>query len=201
MSRIINRLLAFFVIWVVRPLSIVWFRYVLRWRADPLPTTDKFILIAAPHTSNWDIVYMLYTAMLSKRKIYWLGKKELFKTRLGNWFLRLIGGLPVDRSSPLSALRDSVHMIEQHERIMLAIAPEGTRGYTDGWKRGFHMLARKAKVPILFTRLDYGQRHAMVGPMIEPSKNPQADLEGVLGFYEGVVALHPDRMAPIRITD
>lgn len=196
-----NHIFAWLTLYVVRPLCILWFGKIRGWQIDPLPDVDKFILVAAPHTSNWDLVYLLYTALLSKRKIYWIGKESLFRVPLFRWALVQMGGIPVDRAAPLSAIKITVQKIESTPRIMVAIAPEGTRTHTDGWKRGFHMLARKANIPIVFTALDYEKKRGYIAPPMMPSRDIHADIAQIRPFYEGVVPRHPHKTGPIQIVD
>ena len=64
-----------------------------------VPEPRRFVLIAAPHTSNWDLAYMLAMGWIYGTRIRWFGKHTLFRPPMG-WVLRRVGGIPIDRRSP-----------------------------------------------------------------------------------------------------
>ena len=118
------------------------------------PAIDKYILIAAPHTTNWDFPLMILTSQILNIKIFWMGKKSLFFWPINNVMLKL-GGIPIDRSKQNSLVEQLSERIHNSNKFVLVIPPEGTRAKTNYWKSGFIHIARSAKIPIIFCYLDY----------------------------------------------
>ena len=120
-----------------------------------VPNTEKkYIIIVAPHTSNFDfIIGVLVRGILGFNSKY-LGKKSLFKAPFG-WFFRMVGGYPVDRSKSSNIVDQVVEIYNKHEEFVIAIAPEGTRKNVDEWKTGFYFIADKAKIPIIRCVFDW----------------------------------------------
>jgi 1-acyl-sn-glycerol-3-phosphate acyltransferase len=168
------------------------------------PTVSRFLIIVAPHTSNWDFLVGLacgYGAgILSRWPYRFFVKMELFRTPLAPLF-RVLGGVPIDRSASHEVVHRSVEILQRRERYLLVITPEGTRRRTEYWHSGFYHIARYARVPVVPVSFDYGSRECRIGPAVELSSNPEADLEGFRRFYEGVRAKRPERFGPIRFRD
>jgi len=108
----------------------------------------KFVLIAAPHTSNWDLPFMLAAAYVMRVHISWFGKYTLFTPPWG-WLLRRLGGIPVDRRAPQSLVTQMVEQFRKRDYLVLAVPPEGTRRRVDFWKSGFYHIASQSGVPIV----------------------------------------------------
>jgi 1-acyl-sn-glycerol-3-phosphate acyltransferase len=161
------------------------------WRFEgELPQTKKFVLIAAPHTSNWDLPYMLASAYILGIDISWMGKHTLFEGPFG-WFMRGLGGIPVDRRSPQGLVQQVVDRFHQSESLYLAVPPNGTRKKVEYWKSGFYHIARSAQVPILLSYLDWGQKRAGLGPLITPTGDIGADMEKIRAFYAPMRGKYP----------
>ncbi|WP_225410138.1 lysophospholipid acyltransferase family protein [Stigmatella hybrida] len=156
-----------------------------------LPKTKKFVLIAAPHTSNWDLPFMLASAYILGINISWMGKHTLFEGPFG-WFMRGLGGIPVDRRSPQGLVQQVVDRFNQSESLYLAVPPNGTRKKVEYWKSGFYHIARSAEVPILLSYLDWGQKRAGLGPLITPTGDIRADMERIRGFYREMRGKYPE---------
>ncbi len=158
----------------------------LGWRVDGgFPDRPKLIAIAAPHTSNWDFVIGILVVFALGLRVRFLAKHTLFNPWLG-WLMRWCGGIPVIRDTPQGAVTDAVEMIAREERILLGIAPEGTRKRGTPWRSGFYNIALAAKVPILPAAFDYGRRSLRLYPVFEPTGNYEADLARLQALYEGV---------------
>lgn len=156
------------------------------WRlSGALPETRKFIVIAAPHTSNWDLPLALCIAMHFRVRLHWMGKASLFRPPFG-WIMRLLGGVPVDRSKSNNAVDQMVERFAGAERFILGVLPEGTRSQVDEWKTGFYHMARGAGVPIVLAFIDYGKKLGGVGEALEPSGDYERDLAAMKAFYAGV---------------
>lgn len=165
------------------------------------PAAPRFVMIVAPHTSNWDFPVGLacgYGAGILSRWPYgFFVKAELFRGPLAP-LLRTLGGIPIDRRATHDAVRRSVEILLARDRYMLVITPEGTRRRTEGWRSGFYYIARAAGLPVVPVSFDYARRECRLGPAVELSGEPKVDLEALRRFYNGVTAKRPDRFGPIR---
>jgi 1-acyl-sn-glycerol-3-phosphate acyltransferase len=154
------------------------------------PPTAKFVLVAAPHTSGWDLPFMLATSYVMEVPISWMGKKELFAAPFG-WFMRFLGGIPIDRSRHHNTVSWAVEQFEKADRLVLAVPAKGTRALTQHWKSGFYHIASGAQVPIGLARLDFGRRRCGVGAFITLTGDVRADMDKVRAFYATVTAKFP----------
>jgi len=161
---------------------------------------EKLVLVAGPHTSNWDLVYLLAVTRALDVKVSWLGKHSMFWWPLGP-ILRALGGVPVRRDRPEKAVDQIVRAFEEAKTLCLAITPEGTRSHTPYWKSGFHRIARAAGVPIQLGFADYSERRAGFGPSFAPSDDVRADMDGIRAFFAGVIPRHPDKLSRIRLRE
>jgi 1-acyl-sn-glycerol-3-phosphate acyltransferase len=164
------------------------------------PKLDKYVIIAAPHTSWWDGVWMLAFAWWWGIDLAWMGKASLTKGPLG-WIPRRVGVIPVDRSAPQGLVAQVVAQFEARDSLLLAIPPEGTRGRRDYWKSGFYQIARVAKLPLCMSYLDYSRREAGFGPCLEVSGDMVADMDRVRAYYEVSWAKYPDLFTPPRLRE
>ena len=167
------------------------------WRvAGQRPEMLKFVLVGAPHTSNWDFIYYLGAAGALDLDLKFLGKASLFRWPLGG-ALRDLGGVPVDRSQARDIVRTMVAEFERRDRFILTIAPEGSRAASDRWKTGFYNIAVAAEVPIVFVSIDYPRRQITVGPTLFPSGDYEADMKGAAIFYGTAIGKYPERASSI----
>ncbi len=163
------------------------------WRTHGrLPATPKFVLVGAPHTSNWDLPYALFIIFVLRGKIYWLGKESLFRRPLKGFF-KWLGGMPIDRSRSKNVVAQSIQQFHQNEELILTIAPEGTRSRVKKWKTGFYHIAHGANVPIALGFLDYRRKLGGIGPVIYPTGNIDADMETIRAFYDGITGKFPEK--------
>ena len=169
------------------------------WRVDvTLPKEKKFVLIGAPHTSNWDLPLTLLCFWFLQKKITWVAKKQLFVGPL-NTIFRALGGIPVDRSASTGFIEQIAQQFSEHQEMILALAPEGTRSKARYWKSGFYYIALAADVPICLGYLDYPNRVMGFGTMIIPSGNIDEDFEKIKLFYKTKMGKIPDNQGPIEI--
>jgi len=177
---------------MVRRLLLAMYR-VRGWRAlGQVPEPRRFILIAAPHTSNWDFVNFLgLTADLGLRA-HFMGKLSLFKWPIGG-FMKQMGGIPVDRRNSGNVVQQMVAEFARRAEFMLTVAPEGTRGKTTKWRTGFYQIALAAKVPMVVGFMDYGTKTGGLGPLIWPSGDFRADMLKVLEVYRTCIPKIPER--------
>jgi 1-acyl-sn-glycerol-3-phosphate acyltransferase len=164
------------------------------WHTDgKLPDgLTRAIVIVAPHTSYWDFVIGRLTFWNSNVKMRVLIKKEAFVPIFG-WFLRMLGGLPVDRGKKNNMITQVADLFRENKNLIVVITPEGTRKRVRHWKKGFYLIAREAKVPIVLAFIDYGNKTGGIGPMIHPSGNYQKDMEFIQEYYSSKKGRHPER--------
>ena len=145
------------------------------WRAIGVVTdAPKFIIIGAPHTSNWDFMVVMATAISLNVRISWMGKQSLFDG-FGGGFLRWLGGIPVNRKAPAGVVGENVRAFRESDELVLCITPEGTRDDGGEWKTGFHRIAREADVPILLAAFDYENKICWFGPTLRAGEDLDAD--------------------------
>jgi 1-acyl-sn-glycerol-3-phosphate acyltransferase len=146
------------------------------------PALDKVVLVAAPHTSNWDGLNMLATAAHYRVKLRWMGKASLTRGPFG-WLIKALGCVPIDRSQSNDLVRVMADAFAASERMVLAIPPEGTRSAVREWKSGFYHIAVAAGVPIVLSVLDYGTKRVSLAAVVYPSGDYEADLAVIRGHY------------------
>ena len=185
---------------LLRKSIIFFYRHILGWKViGRLPNIPKMIAVSEPHTSNLDVMFIIYISLLEGRYINWLVKEEARDWFFIGKYMEPLGAVFVNRSSPMKALKQIVNHIKERDEIILLFTPSGTRSYSDHWKEGFHFIARKSEIPILYASLDYGTKTITLSEPITPSKDIYKDIEDIRPFYEGVVARHPDKAGEIRI--
>ena len=163
------------------------------WRVESHIPHDlqKFVLIAAPHTSGWDLFVGLGSRAVLGRKIGFLGKKSLFVPPLG-WIMRALGGHPVDRSASHHLVDQVVHMYKGKESFAIALAPEGTRKKVSKFKTGFYHIARGAHVPLILARMDYANKVVQFSEPVYPSGDQDKDMAMIWQHFKGVKGKHPE---------
>ncbi len=164
------------------------------------PSADAFVLIAAPHTSNWDLPFMLALSYVYDVPIRWAGKHSLFRFPQG-LAMRALGGMPIVRHERRNYVQSLAALFETHPHLVLTVPAEGTRSYRDHWKSGFYHVAREAGVPFVCGYLDYGRKRGGFGPAIVPSGDIAADMDKVRAFYEDKAGKFPEKFGPVRLRD
>ena len=176
---------------VLRALSVAFLR-VTGFRVDGgLPDAPKYVVVAAPHTSNWDVVFLLAMAITLRVNARWFAKHTLFRWPLTSLF-RWLGGIPIERGRPTSRVSQYVEAFAAHDRFVLAMAPEGTRKKAP-WKSGFYRIAVGAGVPIALAYLDYRRKAGGIGLLLHPTGDYEADLKIIQAFYATITAKYPDQ--------
>lgn len=146
------------------------------------PADRKVLAIAAPHTSNWDWVIGVFALMATGLKLTYIAKHTAFVGPVG-WFMRITGGVPVDRSSAANTVDEIVHQFETHDSLYYVIAPEGTRKQVDRWKTGFLRVAYAARVPVVMVSFDYPDKTILVGETAQLTGDLETDLQQVQQYY------------------
>jgi 1-acyl-sn-glycerol-3-phosphate acyltransferase len=151
----------------------------------------KSVMLVAPHTSNWDFILgrLCYNAL--DIRVRFMIKKEMFFFPVGI-FLRMWGGVPVDRKNPGNITEQASGMFARYDELTFGITPEGTRKPNPRWKKGFYRIAMHANVPIAFTYLDYGKKDAVVGKIFYPTGNYSEDMKEIAAYFAKVTPAHPE---------
>ncbi|MAT95274.1 MAG: acyltransferase [Halioglobus sp.] len=171
------------------------------WRLEGArPQLDRYILIAAPHTSNWDFPLMLLFAAAFDIRVRWMAKHSLFYPPMG-WLMRALGGLPVVRHEKRNLVGTMVEAFARAPALVLVVPTEGTRGRSEYWKSGFYHIARQADVAIVPSFLDFGKRRGGFGPGMRPSGDVSADMQYFRDFYRGMRGRFPAQFGPIRLRE
>ena len=161
------------------------------WKIEgEFPNVPKCVIVAAPHTSNWDFFYGICAAFAIGLRLDWIGKHTLFRWPFGR-FMRLLGGTPVNREETHGVVEQIVETMNARDGFSLCLAPEGTRKRVGRWKTGFYHVAIKARVPILLAYIDYERKVIGFSPTIEPTGDIEREMAEIQGFYRDRVPRYP----------
>lgn len=176
-----------------------WLLRAAGWRIQGAPPDlPKYIVIAAPHTTNWDFLIMVGVVFAVQVPIHWLGKHTIFRKPLGAIFVRL-GGIAIDRSKSGNAVEQLIKVFAAKDRFVLIIAPEGSRKQVGRWKSGFYHIAKGANVPLVLAALDYTQRIINIETVFYPTDDAKADAERIMAFYAVVAGKYPQEMGTLDL--
>lgn len=173
----------------------------IRWttvRLEPIP--DKCVVIAGPHTTNWDFPTMMAMSRVTGVPVRWLGKDALFKPPLG-WLMRALGGVPVRRDAAYGMVQALAEEFAEHEVFHLVVPAEGTRSRTEYWKSGFYRIALAANVPVVCAFVDGPRRTGGFGPVVHLTGDVSKDMDQIRAFYSTKEGLRPHRFGPVRLRD
>lgn len=159
-----------------------------------------FVLIAAPHTSNWDLPFTLALSYVYDVPIRWAGKHTLFAPPFGT-LMRALGGIPIRRDRRENRVDQLAALFDEHPSLVLTVPAEGTRSRTEHWKSGFYHVARKADVPIVCGYLDYARKRGGFGLVLQPSGDVRADMQRVRDFYADKIGKYPELFGPVRLRE
>ncbi|MBT3711769.1 MAG: glycerol acyltransferase [Anaerolineae bacterium] len=177
------------------------FLHLIGWDlVEELPPSEKYILVAAHHTSNWDwgVGFLMMASLGLKPR--WVGKNSLFRGIAGP-IMRWLGGISVMRGAKQNFVGQIVDVYNDSKALVIALAPEGTRKYVDHWKTGFYHIAKGAQVSIAMAFLDYSKKACGIGGHFLPSENLKADMQILKEFYSGVVGKFPEKQGVVRLED
>ena len=171
------------------------------WRfVGDAPVVPKAIIVAAPHTSNWDFLVFLAVAKNFRMKVGFLGKDGLFKGPLGV-LMRKWGGIPVDRSQPNALVESVADHFRRHDEVLLVITPEGTRGKAKVWKSGFWRIGDALDIPVVMGFVDGKTRTTGFGPSKKIDGDPHAWMDAARIFYADKGGLRPSKKGPMILAD
>jgi 1-acyl-sn-glycerol-3-phosphate acyltransferase len=182
-----------------------WLLGIFGWRVrfDDLPG-DKGVIIAYPHTSNWDFVVGILAIWAMGVHINFWAKEGLF-TGLSRFTLgpliKAWGGVAVDRRSSRGQIDLTIDAMRAREHFWLALSPEGTRSYSDHWKSGFYHVALAAEVPVGLAYFDFANKTVGLTEFVRLTGDVSKDLRRIAAYYSGIVGRHPQLAAPIRFRD
>lgn len=160
---------------------------VFGWRVvGELPDVSKAIVIAAPHTSNWDFVLTVATIFALGLRLNWMGKHTFVNGR-GRPLWHWLGGIPIDRRASHGMVGQMIEAFQQRDKLILALTPEGTRTEVSEWKSGFYHIALGANVPIIPVAFDYGRREVRFMPVLfYPTGDQTADIAYLKSLYQDI---------------
>ena len=175
---------------ILRVISIIILKFI-GWNAKGEETNiKKFVLIGAPHTSNWDFPLMLMVVLKLKLSVFWMGKHTLFPFPFAG-LMKWLGGIPINRSASHNVVRETVKHYKENKELIVLIPPEGTRRKVSNWKTGFYHIATLANVPILLGYVDAKNKEAGFVDFFYPTGNPEKDMNEIQKFYaplKGLIA-------------
>lgn len=166
------------------------------WRIqNELPDVPKFVVVGAPHTSNWDFLLVIGAMFVMGIKFSWMAKKEMFFWPVRRMWLWL-GGIPVDRNRNKkgpSLVEQVGQAFHDNDKLLVAIMPEGTRKKVTSWRTGFYRIAMQADVPIVMGIFDYKEKLITLGHTFYPTGDIEADLPKIQAHYKGIEGKYPSR--------
>lgn len=174
-----------------RPLAQLWL-WAGGWTVvGEMPNLAKFIIVAAPHKTNWDLPNAIAGGLYYGIPVRWMGKDSLFKWPYPGGVMRWLGGIPVDRSKSNNAVAQMVEKFALARELIVVIPPQGTRGEVARWKSGFYYIANGAQIPLVLCYIDYRSRKMGVAQVFTPTGNYDADLAAIQAIYAGLAAPVP----------
>ncbi|MDH5475043.1 MAG: 1-acyl-sn-glycerol-3-phosphate acyltransferase [Cyclobacteriaceae bacterium] len=167
---------------------------VIKWKiiGDFDNIVDKYVVIVAPHTSNWDfIIGVMARSILNISNVKFLGKSQLFRWPYG-FIFRAMGGHPVERTKQNNIVEAVVDLFNSKEKFAIALAPEGTRKKVNEFKKGFYHIAVGAEVPIYKVGFDFSKKTILVDKPFYPTDNMEEDMLTIMNFYRSIRGKHPE---------
>lgn len=182
--------------WVAR-----FFLWVIGWKtAGEAPAASKCVIVAAPHTSNWDAVIMLAVAKVLRVRVRWMIKDTWFWWPLGT-LIRALGGLAINRESSHRVVDQVTDAFRKSDKLLLLITPEGTRGRVEYWKSGFYHIALGAEVPLVLGVVDYAKKRGGFGPTYMPTGDVKRDMDVVRAHFSQQSGKYPECTGPVRLRE
>jgi 1-acyl-sn-glycerol-3-phosphate acyltransferase len=166
------------------------------------PPEKKYVVLAFPHTSNWDGLLLIALTQSIGLTMSWMIKNDWVKGPMGT-MLRKVGAVAIDRSGAHNVVQEMIDELRKRDELVLVIPPEGTRRRAETWKSGFYHIARGANVPVVPGYLDYRRKRGGLGPAIHLTGDVKADMDAIRAFYAkmGAQGLVPEYVSPIRLRD
>lgn len=173
---------------ILRAISLVGLK-IIGWDAKGEPLDhQRCVLIAAPHTSNWDFPLMLMIVLKLRLRLFWMGKHTLFPFPFA-WLMKWLGGIPINRAASHNVVNETIRQYRENDELIVLIPPEGTRSKVDRWKTGFYHIAKNAEVPILLGYVDTENKVAGFADFYTPSGDLEKDMAEIRQFYKDKTGL------------
>ena len=168
----------------------------------PLPSVNKSVMLAGPHTSNVDGLLLVLLTKSVGLRANWMVKDSWAKPPMG-WVTNSVGAVPIDRTKANGMVGQMIEEFARREVFHLMIPPEGTRAYAEYWKSGFYQIALGAKVPVIPAYVDYSRKRGGLGEAIDLTGNRKHDMDKLRAYYtDGAqMARYPDKYGPVRLKD
>jgi 1-acyl-sn-glycerol-3-phosphate acyltransferase len=166
--------------------------WIFGWKIDQnLPKDKSYIILVAPHTSNWDFIVgrLVIGSLRVPQRV--LMKKEMFFFPL-NYLLNALGAMPIDRKKSQKMVDYIVEMFKEKDDFVFSITPEGTRAYVEKWKTGFYQIAIKANVPIVLGKIDYKKKSSGLTDILYPTGDFEKDFRQIVDILNGVTGRNPE---------
>ncbi|GGJ42180.1 1-acyl-sn-glycerol-3-phosphate acyltransferase [Deinococcus roseus] len=160
------------------------------------PQIPKYLLVVAPHTTNQDFFYYLGVSMGYDIHPYFIAKKDIFNGLLGP-FMRSIGGIPIDRSARADVVDLAAAEFRNHDEMVIAILPEGTRKKKPYWKSGFYYIALEGQVPIVMVSMNFKEKWIRLSEPYMLTGDQQRDLDVIRTFYSDARGIKPENFSDI----
>jgi len=157
-----------------------------------VPDEERIVIIAAPHTSNWDFILAMLAIFGLNIKLRWLGKHSIFKPGFKNFF-KWLGGIPVYRDNPSTLIENVVDIVKKEKSIVIAMTPEGTRKKVKRWKTGFLRIAKQTQSKILLISIDAPTKSIEIGKIFNPTGDSEEDLEFIQKYYSSFRGINPQK--------
>jgi len=157
-----------------------------------VPDEERIVIIAAPHTSNWDFILAMLAIFGLNIKVRWLGKNSIFKPGF-KLFFEWLGGIPVYRDNPSTLIEKVVNIVKKEKSIVIAMTPEGTRKKVKRWKTGFLRIAKQTQSKILLISIDAPTKSIEIGKIFNPSGNSEEDLAYIQKYYSTFRGINPQK--------
>jgi 1-acyl-sn-glycerol-3-phosphate acyltransferase len=154
-------------------------------------SVPKYVLIGAPHTSNWDFPLMLLVVLELRLQLYWMGKHTLFPFPFSG-FMKWLGGIPINRAKSHNVVYNIVGQFKSNDNFVVLVPPEGTRRRVSEWKTGFYHIANSAEVPILMGYVDAENKEAGFADFFYPTGDLDNDMREIRSFYAEKKGLNPE---------
>ena len=157
-----------------------------------VPDEERVVIIAAPHTSNWDFILAMLAIFGLNIKLRWLVKNSIFKPGF-KIFFEWLGGIPVYRDNPSTLIENVVDIVKKEKSIVIAMTPEGTRKKVKRWKTGFLRIAKQTQSKILLISIDAPTKSIEIGKIFNPSGDSEKDLEFIQKYYTSFRGINPQK--------
>ena len=155
-----------------------------------LPELPKYVIIVAPHTSNWDFPVGVAALFALDLDAHWFGKDSLFREPMGT-ILRMLGGRAVHRETPEGVVAEMAASVRAESQFIIALAPEGTRKKVDHWRSGFYRIAQAADVPIVAVWFDWSRREIGINPPMRVTGDLASDVAALQALFRPAMARNP----------